>query len=710
MRPAWQRNLTGCLIAAALLALSVELPASAAFQMGWEKDADRTMRALWWGDDMVLTPSAGQMDGPESNAVSLFKPFVVYPIEGGARVLAIGDFNHDGWQDVIVAGNDLTEPRLFVFHQTDNGTLEAPDLIELPSPPQALTVGDFNHDGWDDAATAGQYDGLVYFILQQEFGEMVVQPPISAGNGSKKMIAADFNADGRDDLAVANLASDFISLFYQQTDGSMGVEARYSSEIYGYDDLDAGDMNQDGLTDLVKLTGLGPDEVMKVYYQGSDGRLLDAVDKSLIPAPENPYKYANGAAVGDISGDGYPDVALTYGGNRPGSKILVYDFKHGSTAQTDSYTAYDIPTAVEIGDVNGDGRQDVVALHAGWNAVSVFTQTVEGTLAPYQLFSLPPTTNSEVQALDLGDLNHDGYMDIVVSEHNSGLVVLYQNVVPDFDLFTPGYMLFGSTGGTISLEVELVSYYGYTQPVHLSITGLPEGITYSFGDNPVWPPGSVNLILSVDAAMPPGTYWVNVTGFANGVLHIRNIGLAIFRPAQTLDVEVPESLWLGQRIQFMASADGSDMLYHWDFGDGGFDANNPTWHVYPALGEYTVTVHAWNPVSRLEKSFKVTIVDWPVTGLNIGAQGPLYARLPARINAFISAGTNPHFAWDFGDGGQATGAQVNHVFQFPGQYTVRVSASNGSGVQTAEAVVEVVRPFEQWLPFAFADSGQASAP
>ena len=133
----------------------------------------------------------------------------------------------------------------------------------------------------------------------------------------------------------------------------------------------------------------------------------------------------NGVGVGDVTGDGRNDVVVSYGGNRPGSSIGVFaQTASGTLAPLVSYPSYDIPEPVEVADVNGDGRADVVTLHGGWNEAGVYLQQANGTLGAESLYAIPYASHYDPHGLALGDIDGNGSNDIAFADYNHGLIVL----------------------------------------------------------------------------------------------------------------------------------------------------------------------------------------------------------------------------------------------------------------------------------------------
>jgi hypothetical protein len=186
-----------------------------------------------------------------------------------------------------------------------------------------------------------------------------------------------------------------------------------------------GDVTGDGRDDLVAYAlGHSTDNVTVLEQDPlggfGPGSLADLGENST----------PNGVAVGDVTGDGLADVVVTYGGNRPTSMVAVFaQDGTGGLAAPVAYPSHDIPTAVRIADMDGDGRQDVVVVHPGWVTFGIYVQTTRGTLAPEERYPLPNVDRVFDDYLAVGDLNGDGRPDVAVAAQRRGLVV-FRNVAP----------------------------------------------------------------------------------------------------------------------------------------------------------------------------------------------------------------------------------------------------------------------------------------
>ena len=153
------------------------------------------------------------------------------------------------------------------------------------------------------------------------------------------------------DVVIAHHTSASIGVFIQKPDGTLNAMTTYPSLAAGFDDIAIGDVNGDGLNDVVKMNGQGLNPNIMVYLQNGNGALNASVNYSIVACTSTCL--SSGIGMGDVTGDGRSDVILSYGGNRPGSNIAVFaQDGNGSLQPSVSYSAYDIPEALEVGDVN----------------------------------------------------------------------------------------------------------------------------------------------------------------------------------------------------------------------------------------------------------------------------------------------------------------------------------------------------------------------
>jgi hypothetical protein len=126
------------------------------------------------------------------------------------------------------------------------------------------------------------------------------------------------------------------------------------------------------------------------------------------------------AGVGDVTGDGRNDVVLATDDSSPGPNVVVMaQNKRGTLDPPVLLPIARDARALLVRDLNRDGRQDVVVLHD--RKLGIYLQHPGGGLLPETLYDVP-TGGS----LTVGDINWDGAPDIALTSRDQGLIVLKQ--------------------------------------------------------------------------------------------------------------------------------------------------------------------------------------------------------------------------------------------------------------------------------------------
>ena len=366
------------------------------------------------------TPVRGQFERAEA-----FAPY--YAIPTGPRVAAVTicDLNGDGRNDVAATTTELgntNDNNLLVFWQNSQGQLQSPVRYNTWQRGESVVAADFNSDGKADIAVGIGIGIRVY--LQQTGGIFELSTNFVTYN-SHLICAGDFNNDGRSDIVGIGGSSRKVAIFTQTAEGTLVLAAERASTYDGNggDDIEAGDVNGDGLTDIAIMAS----RHLAVLLQ-TNGMLGS---NYVVPVQ---FPHSTGVGIGDVTGEGRSDVVVALWGNRPQSKIAVVPQTwSGTLTSMTTYAAYDMPTATVVADVDLDGHNDVILLHDSWSRVGVlFGPTFETE----QLF---PVLYSpfEVHGLAVGDINNDELPDIVLGASDSrqgnpeqGLLILTNRLHP----------------------------------------------------------------------------------------------------------------------------------------------------------------------------------------------------------------------------------------------------------------------------------------
>jgi hypothetical protein len=236
---------------------------------------------------------------------------------------------------------------------------------------------------------------------------------------------ADIDGDGRADIVTAAQLSTSLSaregrvvVRRQTAPGVYAAPQTYVVGMYPWK-LVVADMDGDGAPDLV-VADAGPPQsgagaVWLLRQNPADRGSFLPAQRLAVTASE-----PDGLAVGDVNGDGAPDVVVTSAlPGTPGASVLLQNpAQRGSFQAPAAIALPGLASAVAIGDLNGDGRDDLVfrVILSSFQGDSRSTlalvyQQPDGTLAPP--VTLAPQSGLNSNSLTLIDLNGDGRQDIV---------------------------------------------------------------------------------------------------------------------------------------------------------------------------------------------------------------------------------------------------------------------------------------------------------
>ena len=392
----------------------------------------------------------------------------LYPVGSWPEAVAIGDVTGDGRNDVVMTTSYDFDPvndfHLFVFAQNADGTLAPPvsyaTAAHYTNRAESVAIGDITGDGRKDVVVAITDVGVQVF--PQTATGSLGSPTLTATTDSYKIRLGRLNGDDRLDVAGVgwgnHTSTPSVSVLLNNGSGGLQPPVSYPVQHDGWDDLEVGDVSGDGRDDLMVMSGQGTLPNFGVLAQQATGGF----------GPPAYYKVSqtttiltDGIGVGDVTGDGRNDVVATYGGNA--GKIAAFaQTSVGTLAAPVAYPSYDIPSPIDVADLDLDGRSDAVVVHDGWNAVGVYRQKSDHTLAPEEVFSNSPYTASyNPHELAVGDVSGDGVPDVVYASYGYGLVVM-RNSTP-------------SPGATVPAAPTLTSATPGTASVALAWTPASEG-------------------------------------------------------------------------------------------------------------------------------------------------------------------------------------------------------------------------------------------
>lgn len=351
---------------------------------------------------------------------ALFQGYIAYPTGSHPESVAIADLNGDGRKDVVMCTSlvgNTNDNSVLIFFQNASHQFDPPIRYAAGASAYSVVIADFNGDGRKDIAVGKKTSGIRVFTQdsQGSFSNFTDY----ATSYANWICSGDFNNDGLADIAGIGFSGSQVALF-TQTNGALVFTTNYTASYSGFNDIEAGDVNNDGLADIVVMNGQGLTPNVYVLLQTNNGFSAPVIYDL------GGSELTAGVGVGDVNGDELNDIVASYGGNRPNSKVAIFQLApDGTVTTTNRLNSYDIPQPIAVADMDLDGRADIVTLHGGWQTLGVYWQNTNGTLSAEQLFQpLPSVSRYSSHGLAIGDINGDGMPDAVIADSNNGLVVL----------------------------------------------------------------------------------------------------------------------------------------------------------------------------------------------------------------------------------------------------------------------------------------------
>lgn len=342
--------------------------------------------------------------------------------------MIVADLNADARDDVVTSNyTDISgqQSSYSVLLSNGDGTFSRSTTnLSGIAGPWGIGVGDFNDDAKPDLAISGG-SGRIVILLNTGAGSFSQANSFDLSIFGGLLTTGDFDRDGKDDLAVLERNDDSLRIMRGNGNATftpLGPLYLLTGRAYS---LTKGDFNGDGFIDFAAISE-EPFGVGRLYYLLGNG--AGAFSAAVTVAIPSSFPY--GLRAGDFNGDGRDDLVLTALATSQVAVLIwnanVNSFDAPVTYFTDAY----VTGRLAVGDVNGDGKVDVVGAGGGSfvNKISVLLGNGDGTLAPALSVTF---AYDSANGIDLGKFNGDGKLDLAIStgqNNDPGSVLVRLNV------------------------------------------------------------------------------------------------------------------------------------------------------------------------------------------------------------------------------------------------------------------------------------------
>lgn len=268
----------------------------------------------------------------------------------------------------------------------------------------------------------------------------------AAGSGPQGIASADVNADGFVDLLIANASANAVSILLNEAaqPGKFATPLTFPTKGTYPVALAVGDLNGDKYPDVVLVNETSSNVSVLLNTAGSTLFAPAALYTSGLILPR-------GVALGDVNHDGLLDIVLTATVSDKIGILLNSPTKPGTFQRAITYrSGGNRPEGIALGDVNGDGQLDIIVCNQASSSVGIL---LNSTKTPGK-FANPVTYasgGSLPRSLTLGDINGDGRVDIIVSNSAAGIVSVLANSITAPGSFLPAVGYASAATGPIGI-------------------------------------------------------------------------------------------------------------------------------------------------------------------------------------------------------------------------------------------------------------------
>jgi hypothetical protein len=364
----------------------------------------------------------------ESFDSTSFSPKIDLPAGPFPNDLKVCDFDGDGKPDLIVLRYD--EPSFSVFKNTSsNGIISFDPKVDFSAGsqyeyPDIIIINDFDGDGKPDVALSDGYDSIVSVFRNISTPGVIAFAPgvvFFVGSHIYEMASGDLDKDGKPDLVFnSNYNDNLMVLRNVSSAGNISFAPPQHIETVGFGAISICDMDGDGKPDITIANNEASN--VSIFLNTSTSGSISFDSGHTFPSGGWP----NSISTSDLDGDGKPDIIT--GNDNPSSYSILRNISSVGNVAFSSKVDYPVSEiySFSVGDVDGNGKPDMVLVNYPYNYVSVYINTsVPGNIsfAPNVNFN----TGINPAHLAIADLDGDGKPDLAISNILDSTISLLRN-------------------------------------------------------------------------------------------------------------------------------------------------------------------------------------------------------------------------------------------------------------------------------------------
>jgi hypothetical protein len=275
--------------------------------------------------------------------------------------------------------------------------------------PRSAAVADVDGDGVPDLLVVGHFDNALFVRRGMGSGSYGAAAPYPLRNHGRLVAAGDINGDRFDDAVVVHDGSGqpiYVTVFLGTPTGALTRAWEAGTPYTTAKDLVLADFDGNGSTDLA-IAAADERASFILFFGVGTGDFGQAVAlPSSTPGIPDGIQHV---AAADLNGDGRDDLVAAH---YDAADMVSVRVSTGVRFTAPRPIPMEAPFDVALADLDGDGRLDVVVSHADAGRISVLPGAGDGSFLEPRRFA----AGGSPSALATGDFDGDGWVDVAVAD------------------------------------------------------------------------------------------------------------------------------------------------------------------------------------------------------------------------------------------------------------------------------------------------------
>lgn len=580
------------------------------------------------------------------------------------------DIDNNYTLDLVVGYSNNGSHSLYINDGTGNFLDSSTKQVVTLSSAGFASWGDYNNDCLTDVYWTTNQNNSPPFLTNdgaRSFSLTSTATPYSEQISSIAGGWVDISGNSRLDLFVASMNNTAHHLY--RNDGNngftkidTGIFAQCTGAIYV---VSFGDIENDGDADIFLGNYTGNN-----YLLINNGNGTFTHDTNSIISNEG--SFSSSGTWADFDKDGYLDLFV---GRFDNQNFMYHNNGDGTFTKinsgfltSDNWKTY----SSAAGDLDNDGDLDLLLTTSGNgtprpNKNVIFLNNGSGSFSKLTSGSVYAESRSSTGCA-IADYNNDGFQDIFIANRFAPISI-HQNSGNTNNFIQLG--LFGNPSNRLAVgtRVEIQSAQTGKQVIY---TGQQSRVSPNFGAH--FGLGQDTIIDTLKIFWPGNNVCTLTDVPVNAFFNIGELTCSL-DSVPTAEFTDSSSFLTAH---FTNLSDGAISAYHWNFGDGQTSTQTSPTHHYTQAGNYEVKLTVFDNFCK--KTTLTNFIEICPDTAQLGFSSTNLGQNFSFTDTSISNGYD--FQWDFGDGVNASGTNVNHRYSQGGIYTACLYVTDSCRIDT----------------------------